>query len=189
MSITNRPWLLVIGSLVMAGMIFTVWDYRTWKKEEINLYGLGKPVETGFSPALGLEGIFTDQVARIRVKHPGGWKMRSNPELEKRGARLSSKKIEVMEVEMGGVKIAVSVQEIKEDLPVVADRMAVGISQERDYITSATAAWTILTWEGRQVAVAKRDNRLYTVEVTCEKSAWKQFSKTFEEVYRQIVLL
>ena len=185
MSITK----LALGALIIGGMIFTVWDYRTWKKEETNLYGLGKPVETGFSPALGLEGIFTDQVARIRVKYPGEWKMRSNPELEKRGAKLSSKKIEVMEVEMGGVKIAVSVQEIKEDLPVVADRMAVGISQERDYITSATAAWTILTWEGRQVAVAKRDNRLYTVEVTCEKSAWKQFSKTFEEVYRQIVLL
>ena len=185
MSITK----LILGFLIVGGMLFAVWDYKKWRQEETNLYGTGKPVETGFSPALELGEIFTDQVARIRVKYPGGWKMRSNPELEKRGARLSSKKIEVMEMEMGGVKISVNVQETKEDLPVVADRMVGGITRERDYITSATAAWTILTWEDRQVALAKRDNRLYTVEVICEKSAWKQFSKTFEEIYRQIVLI
>lgn len=175
--------------LLIAGVVFTVWDYKNWRWEETHLYGLGKPVEAGYSPAADLGETFTDLVARVRVKYPKDWKMRSNPELEKEGAKLSVKRIEVVEISLGEVKIAVSVQEVKQDLPVIADKMAVGIVRERDYITSATAAWTILTWSDKQIALAKKDNRLYVVEATFEKSAWKQFAKTFEEIYRQVVLI
>lgn len=179
---------LTLGALIIGGMIFTVWDYRNWRWEEMHLYGLGKPVEVGYSPAADLGETFTNSVARVRIKYPKDWKIRSNPELEKRGAHLSANKIEVLEMASGGVTVAVGVQEVKQDLSVIADKMAVGIVKERDYITSTTAAWTILTWSDKQIALAKKDNRLYIVEATFEKSAWKQFSKTFGEIYRQAVL-
>lgn len=177
------------AALLIAGVIFTLWDYKNWRREETRLYGLGKPVEVGYSPAADLGETFTNSVAGVRIKYPKDWKIRSNPELEKEGAHLSGNKIEVLEMSSGGVTVTVSVQEVKQDLPVIADKMAAGIVKERDYITSATAAWTILTWSDKQIALAKKDNRLYVVEATFEKSAWKQFSKTFEEIYRQAVLI
>jgi len=158
---------LTVGALIGAGMIFTVWDWRQWRIAETKNYGQGWEENRGVAPAQKLAGVYTNKLLKFRIRYPQDW-----------GAKA---------------KIKVTVKKDTRDLPVIADEMAKGITQERGYINTESASLVILTWAGvretKQVALAKKEDRLYKIEVICESGIWKSWSATFEQVYRSLVLL
>lgn len=158
---------ILLGLLVSMGMMFTVWDWRQWRIAETNNYGHGWEENREVAPAKKLGRVYTDKLLKFRIRYPQDW-----------GAKA---------------KIRVTVEKDTRDLPVIADEMAGGITQERNYINTESANLVVLTWKGvsetKQVAIAKKGDRLYKIEVTCESGIWKSWSATFEEVYRSLVLL
>ena len=55
------------------------------------------------------------------------------------------------------------------------------MTRERDYLDANGLAVTILTWDGesqvKQVALAKKGDRLVMIEIICESGAWKIFRR------------
>ncbi len=168
---------ITLGVLIIGGMVFTVWDYRQWKIEETKNYGQGREANRGVAPARKLGGVYTNRILRFRIKYPRDW--------EERGMTFSEP--------FGRVKMVVTVVNDPRDLPVIADEAAVGVTQEREYFNTESVSLVILTWEKadevEQVALAKRENRLYRIEITCGNGVWKAWSATFGEIYRSLVLL
>lgn len=168
---------LTLGVLVVGGMVFTVWDYRQWKTEETKNYGHGWEANIGVAPAQKLGGIYTNGVLKFRIKYPQDW--------EAKGMTFSEP--------FGRARVTVTVVKDTRDLPVIADEAAGGVTQDRGYVNTDSASLVVLTWEGtgetKQLALAKKENRLYKIEITCESGIWKAWSATFEEIYRSLVLL
>ncbi len=168
---------LIIFALVAMGMIFTIWDWRQWRIEETKNFGQGWEENKGVGPAQKLAGVYTNKLLRFRIKYPRNW--------EAEGMTFSEP--------FGRAKIAVTVKRDSRDLPVIADEMAGGITQERNYINTELVSLVVLTWKGaretKQVVLAKKEDRLYKIEVTCESGIWKAWEATFEEVYRSLILL
>ncbi len=158
---------ILLGLLISLGMIFAIWDWRQWRIAETKNYGQGWEENREVAPAQKLEGVYTDRLLKFRIRYP-----------QDREAKA---------------KIKVIVEKDIRDLSVIADEMAGGITQERNYINTESVSLVILTWAGaretKQVALAKKEDRLYKIEVTCENGIWKSWSATFEEVYRSLVLL
>ncbi|KKU01650.1 MAG: hypothetical protein UY06_C0052G0005 [Candidatus Amesbacteria bacterium GW2011_GWA2_47_70] len=177
MSIPNRPLLLVVGSLLIVGIGFTVWDYKLWRIEETKNYGQGWEENKGVAPAQKLAGVYTNKLLKFRIKYPQDWEAKDMTFSEP----------------FGRAKITVTVEKDTRDLPIIADEMAGGITRERNYINTESASLVILTWAGvketKQVALAKKEDRLYKIEIICESGIWKAWSATFEEIYRSLVLL
>ena len=177
MSIPKKIWLLVISLLLIVGVGFTLWDYKNWRWEETHKFGQGGSATSEFLPAMKLEGVFSNRIRGVRIKYPKSWDV---GEMEFREP-------------FGRAKVAIRVKKDTANLSDIADSLAGGVTAERDYIDAQGLAITILTWTGdkevRQVALAKKGDRLVTIEVTCESGAWKIFSKTFEAMYRTLVLL
>ena len=168
---------LTVGALIVGGMMFTVWDWREWKIAETKDYGHGWAENREVAPAQKLEGVYTNKLLKFRLKYPSDWKVE--------GMTFSEPG--------GGVKMVVTVEEDARDLPTIADKMAEGVTQARGYINTDSASLVILTWGGpretKQVAIAKKGDRVYKIEVTCESGAWKSWSATLEQIYRSVVLL
>lgn len=158
-------------------MVFTVWDWRQWKIEETKNYGQGRAESRGVAAARKLGGVYTNRVLRFRIKYPQDW--------EVKGLTFSEP--------FGRAKITVTVVKDTRDFPIIADEAAVGVTQDREYTSSDTVSLSILTWEGanetRQLALSKKEDRLYKIEITCGNEFWKAWSATFGEVYRSLVLL
>lgn len=168
---------ITLGVLIIGGMIFTVWDYRQWKIEETKNYGQGREESKGMSAARKLGGVYTNRILRFRIKYPQDW--------EVKGMTFSEP--------FGRAKITVTVVKDLRDFPIIADEAAVGVTRDREYTSTDTASLSILTWEGasetRQLALAKKEDRLYKIEITCWNGVWKVWSATFGEIYRSLVLL
>ena len=170
MSIAKKTLLLVIGSLLIVGMISTVWDWRQWRIEETKNYGQGREANRDVAPARKLGGVYTNKILRFRIKYPQNW--------EVKGLTFSEP--------FGRIKMVVTVVKDERNFPIIADEAAAGVTQERGYINTESASIVILTWEGgdetKQIALAKRDNRLYKIEVTCGNGIWKSWSATSRDL-------
>lgn len=177
MSIPKKIWLLVIGLLLIAGVGFTLWDYKNWRWEETHKFGQGGQATSEFLPAMKLEGVFSNRIRGVRIKYPKSWDV---GEMEFREP-------------FGRAKVSIKVKKDTANLSDIADSKAFGVTRERDYLDANGLAVTILTWDGesqvKQVALAKKGDRLVMIEIICESGAWKIFSKTFEAMYRTLVVL
>lgn len=177
MSIPKKIWLLVIGLLLIAGVGFTLWDYKNWRWEETHKFGQGGQATSEFLPAMKLEGVFSNRIRGVRIKYPKSWDV---GEMEFREP-------------FGRAKVSIKVKKDTANLSDIADSKAFGVTRERDYLDANGLAVIILTWDGesqvKQVALAKKGDRLVMIEIICESGAWKIFSKTFEAMYRTLVVL
>ena len=168
---------ILLGLLISLGMMFAVWDWRQWRIAETKNYGQGWAENKEVAPAQKLEGVYTNKRLKFRIKYPGDWKTS--------GMTFSEP--------AGKVKMVITVEKDTRDLPIIIDKMAEGVTKPRDYINTESASVVVLTWGGvretKQVAIAKKEDRLYKIEVTCESGIWKSWGATFEEIYRSLVLL
>lgn len=158
-------------------MVFTVWDWRQWKIEETKNYGQGRAESRGVAAARKLGGVYTNRVLRFRIKYPQDW--------EVKGLTFSEP--------FGRVKMVVTIVKDRRNFPEIADEAAVGVTQDRGYINTDSASLVVLTWVGaddtKQIALAKKEDRVYKIEITCGNGNWKFWSATFEEIYRSLILL
>ena len=61
----------VFGVLMVAGMVFSVADYRKWRRAELENYGHG-PGE--IRPKLVLGELYQNDIAEVRMRYPSGWR-------------------------------------------------------------------------------------------------------------------
>lgn len=56
---------------VVAGIAYTIVDYRSWKRIETENYGHG--YNDVAEPALKLTKLYQNDIMRVRAKYPEGW--------------------------------------------------------------------------------------------------------------------
>ena len=135
---------MVIGLLLIAGVGFTLWDYKNWRWEETHKFGQGGQATSEFLPAMKLEGVFSNRIRGVRIKYPKSWDV---GEMEFREP-------------FGRAKVSIKVKKDTANLSDIADSKAFGVTRERDYLDANGLAVIILTWDGesqvKQVALAKK---------------------------------
>ncbi|HBC73123.1 hypothetical protein A2379_00030 [Candidatus Amesbacteria bacterium RIFOXYB1_FULL_47_13] len=191
----------VLGILLIAGMVFTVWDYRDWKWEETRKYGHG--YEDQLAPAVALTRTYQNDLVRVRLKYPEEWEINeiSNSaltfeEMVKEGGR-------VVVAQWPG-KMTLSIEKTTRGLPDIADeevrllnKAGVNLSKEREYISTQETNMTVLTWEKPnavrqqeviQRGLAEKKGRLAVAEAKVSQADWLKWGKTFWEIYRSIII-
>lgn len=191
---------------VGVGIVFSVLDYRDWKRAETANFGKGSAETATYKAAQTLVGPYTNDVAKIRLRYPDGWEVIEDPRFNPPVGGQDSKKVfnfsdggryEIVKLKdlFGRATVTVSVQADKRDLNTIIDKEAVGTSRDREFINTDATNITILTWipsldsqRVRQLALAKKNGKIYRIEITCEKTSWETLAKTFEEIHKSWVL-
>lgn len=193
--------LLVIT--VGVGVVFSVLDYRDWKRAETANFGKGSAETAAYKAAQTLVGPYTNDVARMRFRYPDGWEVIEDPRFKIQDSKKifnfsDGGRYEIVKLKdlFGRATVTVSVQADKRDLNTVIDLEAVGTSRDREFINTDATNITLLTWiptldsqSVRQLALAKKNGKVYRMEVICEKISWEILAKTFEEIYKSWVLI
>ena len=69
---------------MIAGMAFSVWDYKQWRGEEMRNFGQGPSSNPKSQiPNPKLAEVYQDDEWGIRFKYPVGWKIEENLKIEK----------------------------------------------------------------------------------------------------------
>lgn len=165
-----RDMKYVLAVLIIGGVVFSVWDYKQWRKAETAKYGHG-PVA---SEAVALTKTYFGK--GYRLKYPEGW---------------TASKDKLREA-TGEVEVGFKAMTTKENLVDIVDREAGGVTRERDNITNENTVLTVLTWEGadevRQKGFAKKGEKLVIMEVKLARQLWSKWEKTIREMYRSLVV-
>lgn len=176
---------VVVGLVVGGGMMFSGWDYRRWRYEEMKNYGQGWAVNARLAPAGKLEGPYMNTLVKLRMRYPEGWKAQEN---EKLGDWVVSFKEPAKSAEL-----IVWRRKTSESLEKIVEKEAEGVTRDREYFGTETASWIMLTWEEenrvRQKVIAKRGDVVWILELTCARDVWAAYAKTLEAVYKSVVLL
>jgi len=198
----------LLAITVGVGVVFSVLDYRDWKRAETINFGKGSDETAAYKAAQTLVGPYTNDLAKIRMRYPDGWEVIEdpifNPPAGGQDSKLvvfnfmDGKKYEVVKLKdlFGRATVTVSVQADNRDLNTIIDKEAVGTSRDREFINTDATNITLLTWipsldsqKVRQLALAKKNGKVYRMEVICEKTSWEILVKTFEEIYKSWVLI
>lgn len=196
MSIPRALLVIIVG----AGLVFSVLDYRDWKRAETANFGKGSAKTAAYKAAQTLVGPYTNGVVNMRLKYPDGWEITENSNLKLQDPKnlfnyMDGKKYEVVKLkdQFGRATVTVSVQADNRDLINIADEEAVGVTDDREYLTVNGANMTVLTWSNssqvRQLVLARKDGKIFRMEVICEKTSWETLAKTFWEIYKSWVLI
>lgn len=198
---------VILIMTIVVGIVFSVLDYRDWKRAEMENFGKGSAETAAYKAAQTLVGPYTNDVAKIRLRYPDGWEVIEDPRFNPPAGGQDSKKIfnfsdggryEIVKLKdlFGRATVTISVQADKRDLNTIIDLEAVGASRDREFINTDATNITLLTWiptsdsqPVRQLALAKKNGKVYRMEVICEKTSWETLAKTFEEIYRSWILI
>ncbi|OGD09132.1 hypothetical protein A2397_01545 [Candidatus Amesbacteria bacterium RIFOXYB1_FULL_44_23] len=165
----------IIWTLVILGVMVTLWDYRQWTRAEMAKYGQGwGDID---NPAMELTNMYQDKELGIRMRLPTEW----NREMVKISVRP--------EVESLMDLTDRRVDELKTNGNIVS---------ERAYIAGKKVDWTVLTWSEefpggkankRQEAWSKTGDRVMVISVEIEEEKWGEIRKTMEEIYKNIEMI
>ncbi len=187
---------LTLVAVIAVGVVFSVLDYRDWKRAETANFGKGSAQTAAYKAAQNLVGPYINDVVKMRLWYPDGWEVIEDP--KKIFNFMDGKKYEVVKLkdQFGRATVIVSVQADNRDLINIADAEAVGVTDDREYLTVNGANMTVLTWshfagstQVRQLVLTKKNGGLFRMEVICEKTSWETLAKTFWEIYKSWVLI
>lgn len=183
MSITSK-WSLshwVIGSLIVTGVVFTLWDYSRWRHAELDNYGLGPKEKEHWQAARPLDKLYQNLKMGVRLRYPGDWEIKEKGE----AVTIAQKN--------GEVAIKITTQTTNESMTEIANRMAVGATKDREHIKGQDETPIILlTWnrggEIVQKALAGREKKLVILEVRCKSEDWNKWTLTIMEIYKSLAV-
>ena len=179
----NKKWIL-IGGLVLAGVLFTFWDYRNYRKIETENYGHGPGAKI---VTWKIDRLFQNEIAGVRIKYPEELK-------------LDEKK---MIFTGEGVTVSLKVQEEKGSLKDWEDKEIAGLAKneqmygERSSENTERVNMTVINlqrFEGDKTFMvsrylAKKNNKLCILEFTTDLADWEKNEGNFKEMARTLVLL
>ncbi|TSC87922.1 MAG: hypothetical protein G01um101416_237 [Microgenomates group bacterium Gr01-1014_16] len=80
---------IIVALLLVVGVGFSVWDYKSWRREEIREYGKGPKINVQSSMFnVQLTEIYQNDELGIRLKYPADWEIEKNLKIEKSGKNL-----------------------------------------------------------------------------------------------------
>jgi hypothetical protein len=196
---------LVIGfaGVVLAGMGLSVArDYRVWKYEETKNFGHGPK---NLSPAKKLDVVYQNDVAKIRIRYPGDWKVTENPvfgesgdlKLQRSWAEIlaGGSRLELAKIGSVGVEVQKAVLGIVE----AADAEERGIKQagksvgDRIYINTDKISLVVLTWQDAGVqywrAMGVKSGRMVSIEMNNPIGEWDKYEATYTEMLKTVVII
>lgn len=179
----NLPFAyLPIGILLIFGVAGTLGEYRNWKKTETQRYGHGWAQTQTVKESEKLVGPYINEKQNYRLRYPIGWQMTED-----------GKKITFTNPANPAIKFSFEIQTNPQSLIDIADRLAKPrLAREREYLNVDSYNWTILTFEKdnrlTQKALLKRNDQLFVIEATMPKESWNEFTNTFWEVYKTVVI-
>lgn len=199
MSIPRALLTIIVG----VGIVFSVLDYRDWKRAETANFGKGSAQTAAYKAAQKLVGPYINEVVKMRLRYPDGWEIIEDSRFKMLDARnkfnfSDGGRYEIVKLkdQFGRATVTVSVQADNRDLINIADEEAVGMTEDREYLTVNGVNMTVLTWSGfagstqvRQLVLTKKNGELFRMEVICEKTSWETLAKTFWEIYKSWVLI
>lgn len=173
---------LLIGLLLILGIVGTWGEYRNWKKTETQRYGHGWAQTQTIKEPEKLVGPYVNEKLGYRLRYPIGWQMTED-----------GKKITFTNPANPAINFSFEIQTNPQSLIDIADREALpGLAREREYLNIESYNWTILTFEKDnrliQKALSKRNDQLFVVEASLPKENWNEFTNTFWEIYKSVVI-
>jgi len=180
----SKVWWL-LGGLVLAGVMFTFWDYRNYQKIETINYGHG-PGEKAVT--WKIDQLYQNEAAKVRIKYPIELKIINS---------------DIVGFEGEGVKISLKVKPATGMLKDWEDKEIAGLAKneqmygERSYENTERVNMTVINlqrFEGDKTYMVSRYlamkyNRLYTLEFVTELGNWQKNEGNFKEMARSLVLL
>jgi len=179
-----------VGILVLAGMLFTFWDYyKYWKIENSNYgHGPGQAAATW-----NLDQLYQNELVKIRIKYP--------KDLEAKTQGL--KDTETVEFNNGEVSVSVRARNETGTLKDLEDKEIANLAKneqmygERSYENTERVNMTVINFQ-RFVGdktymvsryLAKKGDKLFVVEFSTELINWQKNQPNFREMARTLVLL
>lgn len=178
---------VVLGVVLTIGVGYSVYDYKTWRYEELKNYGHG-PGDT--QPKIQLPELvqlYRNEVVRIRLRVPAGWVIQENPKFQVLNPKsppvlanlLVPEKRE--EVAKFGDRMTVEILKTKINLPDFVRKEA-GDNDDWLYVNGGRVGFTVVTYPDKSVAYSAGD---YTYIVT-----WNGVDDgTFVEILKTIVAI
>ena len=159
-----------MGLLGLFGLFGSIWEYKTWRREETSNYGQGWEQTKVLKESETLVGPYINEKQGFRIRYPKNWQVKEDK--VSTAFYLDSKSIQVKQITTNL------------NFPDLVDSLASGVIRDRDYIES----WVILTFEGSQKALTQKGNKIYLITAVTPTKNWNEYELTFKEVYKSLVI-
>lgn len=168
---------LVILALGIAG---TVWEYKEYRKVELQDYGHGWEASESLKDAETLVGPYINSYQKYRIRYPKWWSA-----TEEGGKLAKAKEVTLAHPKREDISIKIFVRSEEKGAKDYADALGKANPPTRDwdYVNNLV----VLTWEDeatfKQEALFSKEGILYDIVATCPASAAKEYELTFKSVF------
>lgn len=171
----NKVWIIWSG-LVVFGLAFSLFDYKSWKKAETEKFGQGWKGQEKVAEIAPLIGPYVNKVWSARIKYPKDWTIKENMDysesnLYKKPLPAVNQREQIVEFSNPTNSISINVLgEVmpNDDLVDIVTKEAVGIAEDREYKNSDRAKFIVVHWkspsEVKYKAYAKNSEVVYILE-------------------------
>lgn len=172
---------LVILALGIAG---TVWEYKEYRKVELQDYGHGWEVAESLKDAETLVGPYINSYQKYRIRYPKWWSV-----TEVGGKLAKAREVILAHAKDPDITIKITVKAEKLGAKDYADAIGKTKPPTRDW--DHVNNLVVLTWDDkttfRQEALFSKEGTLYDIVATCPTTAAKEYELTFKEVFKSFV--
>lgn len=185
MIMRNLPFAyLFIGLLFIIGVAGTVWEYKEYRRIELQDYGHGWEASESLKDAETLVGPYVNSYQKYRIRYPKWWSA-----TEEGGKLAKAKEVTLAHPKREDIFIKIFVRSEEKGAKDYAD--AIGKvsppARDWDYVNNLV----VLTWDDKvtfkQEALFSKEGILYDIVATCPTSAAKEYELTFKEVFKSFV--
>ena len=150
----NKVW-VIWGILVFVGVLFSVKDYKTWKRAETEKYGQGWAGQEKIVETAPLTGPYVNKIWRFRIKYPKDWTIKENVDYSesnpyRKALPSAGRKFQVIEFSNPNQSMTIAVwgeTVVNRDLVDIVTERAIGIAGDREYRNNEKAKFTVIHWE------------------------------------------
>lgn len=194
----NKVW-IIFGILIIFGIIFSVFDYKAWKKAETEKFGQGWVGQEKVAEIAPLVGPYVNKVWNARIKYPKDWILKENFDYSetnrfKKPLPAANQRVQIVDFSNPANSISINVLgEVmpNEDLGDIVTKEAVGIAEDREYKNSDRAKFIVVHWnspsEVKYRAYAKNSEVVYIIESKSSLMEASLMQKTLMSVLEAFV--
>lgn len=172
---------LVVLALGIAG---TVWEYKEYRRVELQDYGHGWEASNSLKDAETLVGPYINAYQKYRIRYPKWWSA-----TEEGGKLAKAREVTLAHPKREDISIKIFVNPETLGAKDYADSISKinPPTRDWDYVNNLV----VLTWEDettfKQEALFSKEGILYDIVATCSTSAAKEYELTFKEVFKTFV--
>lgn len=198
--INNKIWVFWSIAVVL-GILFSIGDYRAWKKAETEKYGQGWSGQGRVVEIAPLIGPYVNKIWEVRIKYPKDWTFKENKDysetnIYKKPLPIPNRRVSIIEFFNSTKSMSINVLgEVvpKMDLVDIVTKEAVGISGDREYKNTDRAKFTVIRWESpseiKYKAYAKKFKVVYIIEAKGSPMEASLLQKTLMSILEAFVII